>query len=282
MHVTVIPGVGPATAERLRRAGIHTVADLESVSEDELVRLLGNAHGPGSTGWPAPRTTAPVVAERETKSVSVEGTYDTDLTDRRLMEGLLTRQADERGRAAAQARAVRPHRHHQAPAARLHHAQPVDDAALPHRQRGDRSPGWPAPCSPTSTPPAGCGCSASASPAWPTGSRRTCSATTDEDPETDEDLPPDVPTDRRRAWAPGHRRRPRRAWAAGWVWGSGRGRGHGPLRDRGTARPARCGPSPSTTPSSARGRTAMNRTWSPGRSCAHRGTSSGCTTATTG
>ena len=30
MHVSVIPGVGPATAERLRRAGIHTVADLES------------------------------------------------------------------------------------------------------------------------------------------------------------------------------------------------------------------------------------------------------------
>jgi DNA polymerase-4 len=33
------------------------------------------------------------VPERETKSVSVEGTYDTDLTDRRLMEGLVSRQA---------------------------------------------------------------------------------------------------------------------------------------------------------------------------------------------
>ncbi|MDO9495141.1 MAG: DNA polymerase IV, partial [Nocardioides sp.] len=47
MHVTVIPGVGPATAERLRRAGIHTVAELESVSLDELVRLVGKAHGTG-------------------------------------------------------------------------------------------------------------------------------------------------------------------------------------------------------------------------------------------
>jgi DNA polymerase-4 len=36
-----------------------------------------------------------VVPEREAKSVSVEGTYDTDLTDRRLMEGLLSRQAGE-------------------------------------------------------------------------------------------------------------------------------------------------------------------------------------------
>src|SRR5690606_25565844 len=45
MHVKVIPGVGPATVERLRRAGIHTVADLEATEEAEVVRLLGKAHG---------------------------------------------------------------------------------------------------------------------------------------------------------------------------------------------------------------------------------------------
>jgi DNA polymerase-4 len=93
MHVTVIPGVGPATAERLRRAGITTVADLEGVSEDELVRLLGKAHGHGLHLLARAEDDRPVVPERETKSVSVEGTYDTDLTDKRLMEGLVTRQA---------------------------------------------------------------------------------------------------------------------------------------------------------------------------------------------
>jgi len=95
MHVTVIPGVGPATAERLRRAGLHTVADLESVSEDELVRLLGKAHGHGLHELAHARDDRPVVAERETKSVSVEGTYETDLTDTRTMAGLLTRQAGQ-------------------------------------------------------------------------------------------------------------------------------------------------------------------------------------------
>ena len=93
MHVTVIPGVGPATAERLRRAGISTVADLERVSEDELVRLLGKAHGHGLHLLARAEDDRPVVPERETKSVSVEGTYDTDLTDPRLMAGLVTRQA---------------------------------------------------------------------------------------------------------------------------------------------------------------------------------------------
>jgi DNA polymerase-4 len=95
MHVTVIPGVGPATAERLRRAGIHTVAELETVSQDELVRLVGRAHGLGLHALARAQDDRPIEPERETKSVSVEGTYDTDLTDRRLMEGLLTRQAGE-------------------------------------------------------------------------------------------------------------------------------------------------------------------------------------------
>ena len=95
MHVTVIPGVGPATAERLRRVGIHTVAELESVSLDELVRLVGKAHGAGLYSLARADDDRPVEPERETKSVSSEGTYDTDLTDRSLMEHLLTRQASD-------------------------------------------------------------------------------------------------------------------------------------------------------------------------------------------
>ena len=97
MRVSVIPGVGPATAERLRRAGIQTVADAQTVSEDELVRLLGQAHGHGLWRLARAEDDRPVIAERETKSVSVEGTYDTDLTDRHLMESLLTRQSAQVG-----------------------------------------------------------------------------------------------------------------------------------------------------------------------------------------
>ncbi len=95
MSVSVIPGVGPVTAERLRRAGIQTVADLEAVDLAELLRLVGQAQGTGLHALARAHDDRPVVAEREAKSVSSEGTYETDLTDRRLMEGLLTRQAGE-------------------------------------------------------------------------------------------------------------------------------------------------------------------------------------------
>ncbi len=93
MPATIIPGVGPATAERLRRAGLHTVGDLGEVSEDELVRLLGKAHGHGLFQLARAEDPRRVLAERETKSVSVEDTYDIDVTDRRAMEALLSRHA---------------------------------------------------------------------------------------------------------------------------------------------------------------------------------------------
>ena len=95
MKVGVIPGVGPATAERLRRVGVHTVAELEQISSEELVRILGQAHGTGLYHLARAHDDRPVVAEREAKSVSVEGTYETDLVDRRLLEGLVDRQAGQ-------------------------------------------------------------------------------------------------------------------------------------------------------------------------------------------
>jgi DNA polymerase-4 len=93
MQVTVIPGIGPATAERLRRTGVHTVEDLEQLSEEELVRLLGRAHGSGLYALSRARDDRLVEPERETKSVSVEDTYDTDHVDKRLLEALLDRQS---------------------------------------------------------------------------------------------------------------------------------------------------------------------------------------------
>lgn len=82
MSVRTLPGVGPVTGDHLRRAGIVTVAELAEAGEDELVRLLGKAHGGHLYEMALARDERPVVAERDTKSVSVEDTFDIDIHDR--------------------------------------------------------------------------------------------------------------------------------------------------------------------------------------------------------
>ncbi|GGT84966.1 DNA polymerase IV [Streptomyces coeruleorubidus] len=82
MSVRTLPGVGPATGDHLRRAGITTIEEIVEAGEDELVRLLGKSHGHGLYAMALARDDRPVVAEREAKSVSVEDTYDVDIHDR--------------------------------------------------------------------------------------------------------------------------------------------------------------------------------------------------------
>ncbi len=80
--VRILPGVGPATGDHLRRAGITTVGEIAEAGADELVRLLGKAHGGHLYTMALAVDERPVVAERETKSVSVEDTFDVDIHDR--------------------------------------------------------------------------------------------------------------------------------------------------------------------------------------------------------
>ncbi|MCQ8771990.1 DNA polymerase IV [Streptomyces telluris] len=94
MSVRVIPGVGPATAETLRRAGIATVAETGEAGEAELVRLLGKAHGGGLYALATGHDDRPVVADRDAKSVSVEDTFEEDLTDRSRVQTEISRLAE--------------------------------------------------------------------------------------------------------------------------------------------------------------------------------------------
>jgi DNA polymerase IV len=81
LPVRALPGVGPATAETLRRIGLTRISEVARTPEDELVRLLGRAHGAGVHALALGRDERPVVAERDAKSVSVEDTFEVDLAD---------------------------------------------------------------------------------------------------------------------------------------------------------------------------------------------------------
>lgn len=93
LPVRAVPGVGPATMERLSRLGIATVADLQRASQRELVRELGSAAGSALHDLAFARDDRPVQATREVKSISVEDTFQVDLTDPGQIAGIVARDA---------------------------------------------------------------------------------------------------------------------------------------------------------------------------------------------
>lgn len=93
LPIRAIPGIGPATADRLTRLGVRTVGELAAVAIDELVGVLGEAHGRSLYRLARALDDRPVSSERESKSVSVEDTFDRDITDRALLAALAGRMA---------------------------------------------------------------------------------------------------------------------------------------------------------------------------------------------
>jgi DNA polymerase IV len=104
LPVGVIPGVGPVTKDRLRRIGISTVEDLQQIGLDELTQVLGHTHGGALRELAFARDDRPIEPDRETKSISVEDTFETDLADPAELLRILDRDA---GQVAVRLRAAR-------------------------------------------------------------------------------------------------------------------------------------------------------------------------------
>jgi DNA polymerase IV len=94
----LIPGVGPKTVAHLERLGIRTLEQLGSYDEAALRAAFGERTGRWLRRRGRLEDDTPVVVERETKSQSVETTFDVDLTDIAEMRGAITAQADELSR----------------------------------------------------------------------------------------------------------------------------------------------------------------------------------------
>src|SRR5215475_7944371 len=95
LAVRRLPGVGPKAEERLRDAGIETIGDLAAVSDEDLRRLL-----PGSVGTML-RDRARGIDPRELElgteriSISVENTFERDISDRERLHDELRGMAVE-------------------------------------------------------------------------------------------------------------------------------------------------------------------------------------------
>ncbi|HXW41842.1 MAG TPA: DNA polymerase IV [Xanthobacteraceae bacterium] len=86
--VSFIYGVGKVSAERYARDGFHRIADLQRASEVELTRRYGE-EGRRLARLARGIDSREVSAERETKSVSSETTFDRDIADFRALERIL-------------------------------------------------------------------------------------------------------------------------------------------------------------------------------------------------
>ncbi|HXY46096.1 MAG TPA: DNA polymerase IV [Acidimicrobiales bacterium] len=90
-------GVGPRTAARLRRYGIHTIGDLASLDGAALRRLVGQAAGLQLHALASGQDDRPVVADRVVKSIGHEETFAVDRHDAVMLRRELVRLSDSVG-----------------------------------------------------------------------------------------------------------------------------------------------------------------------------------------
>jgi DNA polymerase-4 len=99
--VTLLPGIGPAMARRLEAAGFTRLGQLAALSPLEAARRFGE-DGPALAARARGEDARPVVPERETRSISAETTFDTDLSAVAELERPLWRMCEKLSRRLAE------------------------------------------------------------------------------------------------------------------------------------------------------------------------------------
>jgi DNA polymerase-4 len=92
--VRLIPGIGPKTAARLKGYGVETLGQLQRCTVPGLIERFGENHGRALHERAHFRSDSPVSTDRETKSRSVESTFDEDISDIERLEEILAGQAE--------------------------------------------------------------------------------------------------------------------------------------------------------------------------------------------
>jgi DNA polymerase-4 len=101
--VTLLPGIGAATAKRLERAGLTRLGQLAALTPREALARLGE-EGPALAARARGEDQRPVSPERETRSVSAETTFEAALRDVAALEAPLWRMAEKLARRLAEKR----------------------------------------------------------------------------------------------------------------------------------------------------------------------------------
>jgi len=84
LEIEEIPGIGPKTAQRLRKIGIEKIKDLKKLSKEKLKKLFGKV---GEWFFEATRgiDKEPVVSKEEVKSIGKQITFEKDTRDAKII-----------------------------------------------------------------------------------------------------------------------------------------------------------------------------------------------------
>lgn len=93
LSVRTLPGVGPASEQRLKKHGIERIAELRALPKDQLQALFGK-HGGWLYNCARGIDERPVRTHRERKTLSCERTYSKDLQRLEEMDEELERMAE--------------------------------------------------------------------------------------------------------------------------------------------------------------------------------------------
>jgi len=91
----VVPGIGPKTVERLEKLGVTTLAALGEWDRGDLEARFGPRSGAWLHARGNLRDETPISVSRETKSQSVETTFDVDVAEPAALERTLHEQTEE-------------------------------------------------------------------------------------------------------------------------------------------------------------------------------------------
>lgn len=92
--VSLLPGIGPQATARLGRLGLTRLGQLQALDAEAALRLLG-PDGPALVRRARGEDDRRVVPVRETKSISSETTFDTDIADPKALEAVLWRLSEK-------------------------------------------------------------------------------------------------------------------------------------------------------------------------------------------
>jgi DNA polymerase-4 len=91
----LIPGIGPKTAERLRRSGLDTLAKLAGAAPEQLAARFGPRFSAALQSRARFEDDSPVTEERKVVSESRETTFDYDIADAAKLEDVLERLTEQ-------------------------------------------------------------------------------------------------------------------------------------------------------------------------------------------